>query len=1070
MQLSNKYKREDFINFLEKDFLSDFKKDIRPVNSDGLATIQKAYTLGRSKSLGLEVFEICLNGSINKRISLTKDAFSIMKSTANFNALAIFYTVEDEEWRLSLMTLKSEKTEKGSAKISYSNPKRYSYLLGKNARINTPTKYLITKNKVIDFNDLKSRFSLEVVNKDFYNEISSLFMKLVGGTVIKGKKKVDYLPLLKLPLIEGKSRASLEFAVRLIGRIIFCWFLREKKSQSGKSLVPKELLSLDAVNSNNDYYHKILEPIFFEVLNRPAKIRKDFYRTIFFESIPYLNGGLFSPHEEDFFSSNEKKQAVNHDTVIIPDNWFKELFSVLETYNFTIDENISFDEELSIDPEMLGRIFENLLAEINPETGESARKSTGSYYTPRVIVDYMVEESIYSYLKIKTKINENKLRSIISYDFNDDTEEIITEEEKNKIIDALEKVKILDPACGSGAYPIGALQKIVFILQQVDIEGKVWFKKQIQNVSPEIKRVIEREFDNKNFDYIRKLGIIRENIYGIDIQPIATEISRLRCFLTLIVNESIHDDLDNRGIEPLPNLDFKFVTANSLIGLPEISKNNQTNLFEDRSGIEELKELRDMFFNASGAEKEELKLQFVQVQKRMFERIIKNKTVGMADLTESLTSWDPFVYKASTWFDSEWMFGIKEGFDIVIANPPYINIEKLDNDFKKYVFKNYETCAGRTDIYIVFLEKSFSLLKETGLLSFIIPYAFSNQKYGTKLRKMIIENFSIDEILDLSDYFVFDQAMVKNILLFVSKKKTSKLTMIKRAKSQGDFLNNKLDIHQCSQEEFLKLKDFRLETKDLSNFDKIKEKLLSNVLMLNDICFIGYGARINHKFKNILKSNYIFKEKISNNLKPYMEGKNIQKYKITQFGWLKYEPSEHYNPMFKELFDNDKIVFINVVKDNLRFAFDTRHFYNSHTVVNCVKWNLLVECNHSSVKRNINTVKIDNGKKFDYVFLVGLLNSNLINWYFRNFLSEKMHFYPDDAKNLPIKVVPKEKQEPLSKIVDKILVTIETEDYLRDPKKQAEVREYENQIDQMVYKLYELSPEEIKIVEDFAKN
>src|SRR5260221_8649188 len=248
---------------------------------------------------------------------------------------------------------------------------------------------------------------------------------------------------------------------------------------------------------------------------------------------------------------------------------------------------------------MLGRIFENLLAEINPETGESARKSTGSYYTPRVIVDYMVDESLLLYLKNQTQIDEEKLRTVISYDLHDDEEHPLTEDERERIISALERVKILDPACGSGAFPIGALQKIVFILQQTDPEGQLWFKKQIKNTPPELRRVVEREFAHKNFDYIRKLGIIRENIYGVDIQPIATEISRLRCFLTLVVEERIQEGLENRGIEPLPNLDFKFVTANTLIGLPGSQVNSQVGLFEDEAGIREHKELRDMIFYAS---------------------------------------------------------------------------------------------------------------------------------------------------------------------------------------------------------------------------------------------------------------------------------------------------------------------------------------------------------------------------------------------------------------------------------------------------------------------------------------
>jgi len=591
MQLNSTYQRDDFLQFLEANFLVDFKKDIRPASIQGFSPIKKAYSLGRSKSLDLQVFEFSFEGSPNKRVILTKDAFRVMRSGAIFRALAIFHSLDNKDWRFSLMTANPEPTEKGKVSLSYSNPKRLSFFLGPNAKVNTPTKFLINKGKVTDFEDLKKRFSIEVVNQDFYKEVSQAFTKLVGG-------------LLKLPSTKDKSQTSLEFGVRLIGRIIFCWFLREKKSQAGLALMPKELLSLEAVNKKSDYYHKILEPIFFEVLNKPAKSRREDFDKEPFSSVPYLNGGLFTPQEDDYYKRTYGDfQSQYHNTLVVPNNWIKDFFGILETYNFTIDENTSYDEELSIDPEMLGRIFENLLAEINPETGESARKSTGSYYTPRAIVNYMVDESLLLYLKEQTGIKENKLRAIISYDLSDNLENPVTAEENEKIIDALEKVKILDPACGSGAFPIGALQKIVFILQQTDPEGQLWFNKQIKYTSPEIQRVVKREFAHKNFDYIRKLGIIRENIYGVDIQPIATEISRLRCFLTLIVDECIQDEVENHGIEPLPNLDFKFVSANSLISLPEYKTEtiNQTiNWIDNKEKIDELKLIRDQYFNAFG--------------------------------------------------------------------------------------------------------------------------------------------------------------------------------------------------------------------------------------------------------------------------------------------------------------------------------------------------------------------------------------------------------------------------------------------------------------------------------------
>src|SRR6266567_7534302 len=199
MQLNNTYNRDDFLQFLDENFLTDFKRDVRPASTQGLSSIQKAYALGRSKRLDLQAFEFSFEGSPNKRVTLTKDAFQVMRSSAIFRALAIFHSPGSDDWRLSLMTATPERTEKGKVALTYSNPKRLSFFLGSNAKINTPTKYILKQGKVIDFEDLKSRFSLEVVNKEFYTEISELFTQLVGGSVYKGKKREEFKTLLKLP-------------------------------------------------------------------------------------------------------------------------------------------------------------------------------------------------------------------------------------------------------------------------------------------------------------------------------------------------------------------------------------------------------------------------------------------------------------------------------------------------------------------------------------------------------------------------------------------------------------------------------------------------------------------------------------------------------------------------------------------------------------------------------------------------------------------------------------------------------------------------------------------------------
>jgi len=311
INLKQEYNRDEVTLFLKESFLPNFVKDIREVDTSNLKNIKKAISLGFDSKLDLQVFEFTHTGSLEKRVTLTKEAFSILRDSSIFKALAFFKSTEKEEWRFSLMTATPTPTEKGKVKMILSNPKRLSFLLGQSAKVKTPEKFLIDKGKVTDFEDLKNRFSIEVVNKEFYNEISKLFLELVGGSVGKGKKRLEYKSSLKLPNIKDQSQKAQEFVVRLIGRIIFCWFLREKKDGSTKPLIPKELLSYEASCEYKDYYHKVLEPIFFEVLNKPVNSRKIEFSEGLYSGIPYLNGGLFYPHEDDFYSSIGNKDANN---------------------------------------------------------------------------------------------------------------------------------------------------------------------------------------------------------------------------------------------------------------------------------------------------------------------------------------------------------------------------------------------------------------------------------------------------------------------------------------------------------------------------------------------------------------------------------------------------------------------------------------------------------------------------------------------------------------------------------------------------------------------------------------
>lgn len=690
--------------------------------------------LGDSVACNLSVFEVVLkDGAQNRRVAITQEMFKVMRGLRINNAVVAFTNADKRNFRISLLTSKYEYDGEKIVKV-LSNPRRYSYSLGLGTKTKTAYKFLIAKGKVTDLNELINRFSVEVVNKQFYSEVATSFTELVGGE----RDGKTYEKLLNLHGSVDHNKYA-EFGVRLIGRIVFCWFLREKRSENNIPLVPDDMLALETIREKANYYHDALEPIFFELLNTSHKKRKACFNTDYYKLIPYLNGGLFSPHIDDRYKFDSVNNCGLYGVVTIPNEWFIKFYNTLGQYNFTVDENTAYDIELSIDPEMLGRIFENLLAEINPETGENAKKSTGSFYTPRDIVDFMVDSSLCEYLKTKTGIDGMKLNALISYSKDDDNLAVFNEAEKKKLIDALYTVTVLDPACGSGAFPIGMLQKVVYVLQEIDPTANLWFDKATENVGILLKKEFEKKFNAGSLNYIRKLSVIQNSIFGIDIQPIAVEISRLRCFLSLIIEEKVDDTEENRGINPLPNLDFKFIIANSLITLDNTT---QLSIFENQDHIKILKDIREEYFNADSERRTELKLEFLQVQQDMLLNTIANYQKQASARYQQLSEWKPFENQATSWFDSEWMFGIKDGFDIVIGNPPYLESrhsnfseslkDKLQEQLHIRYGKRFDLIPRGSDLLIYFYELSLRVIKENGINVFITQNSWLDTEYGSK--------------------------------------------------------------------------------------------------------------------------------------------------------------------------------------------------------------------------------------------------------------------------------------------------------------------------------------------------
>src|SRR5690554_1491307 len=691
-------------------------------------------------------------------------AKKVLKQEVKDAAFFIFYD-DKGNFRFSFV-----RTNYLGNRRDFTDFKRYTYFVSPTLTNNTFKRQIESCN-FTTLDEIIEAFSVEPLNKQFYQEIAKAFYTLIGGTVKINNRNIEYSNVMQLPSTPKATNRKIyqEFAVRLIGRTIFCWFLKNKKSKSGIPLVPESWLSSKAVEKiieeQNDYYHSVLEKLFFLVLNRKVSERSDYLLPDEHDLIPFLNGGLFDPHINDFFIADQPNYALE-----IPNKWFLELFEVLEQFNFTIDENSIFDAEVSIDPEMLGTIFENLLAEIDPDTEKSARNATGSFYTPREIVDYMVEQSLIQYLKTNTGITDNDSLTQL---FKEGGENKFDNEDTETILKAISKVKILDPACGSGAFPMGAVSKIILALKKLDPGAKWWREQQVSAVPNAIARKkLKEKLDAATSDYARKLGVIQNSIYGVDIQPIAAEISKLRSFLSLVIDENIDDNAVNRGIEPLPNLEFKFVTANTLIDLAEkVELKDQTRIdFGDTESLQvKLQEIRNSYLQAYGEDKETLKKEFKDTQNEIFNHEVSGSGGALNKRAMQLASWNPFGNESNEWFNPQWMFGVDK-FDIVIGNPPYVDSENMvltDQKNRDFYSQEYETTVGNWDLFVPFIERGIEL---SNITTYIVPNKLISQDYAETIRKMII-NQNLIEIRDYSRQNVFPIADVYPITFILQRNK-----------------------------------------------------------------------------------------------------------------------------------------------------------------------------------------------------------------------------------------------------------------------------------------------------------
>ena len=749
--------------------------------------------------IGLFHYVITRGSVVNRRVGLRKlvEQFT-NKRLCEFDAALVVFSSRDH-WRLSLICdIDGEAT----------SPKRFTYVFGsRDLLYRTPIeRFTKLQKEGITFAKMREAFSVEALSDEFferYREQYADFVQYVTGKrYVKSGSKWEERVL-------GQGHAELmrafkfdekrvrDYIKKMMGRITFLHFLQRKGWMCGDLNYMQHLFERSP--HQDDYLDAVLEPLFFGILNTRPEERealftaKGWNRGLLSEwkSIPYLNGGLFECEAEDLTDCQ------------FPAEYFRKLFQFFSEYNFTIDENDPTDAEVGVDPEMLGKIFENLLED---------NKDKGAFYTPKEIVRYMCRESLIAYLVTQSlergNTNPREKVEVSIRDLLNKPEEIVprmNERQKREFGESLYRLKICDPAIGSGAFPMGLLNELVRMRALID----AWAKN-----------------DNGQLlvgDYAAlKSEIICNNIYGVDIERGAIDIARLRFWLSIVVDE----------VTPhtLPNLDYKFMQGNSLITtfngeyINLDSKQKHTNIVKMRMEKKRLYQLKQQYYTATGEQKHQLNvdikdsmLSLIALQldfeyrqwfdhhntmhylpgmgipeQLSFADIKQNLPADkqrMCDMGSSLRKQlhdetKSLSERAKTdirFFDWRMMFtevfeGLNPGFDIVIGNPPYISaptqianpiLAKQRNDI--IACNKYESLYQKWDLYIPFIELGIHLANAKGVIAMIVPYPLTNQTYGKKLRELIITQYNLFELCDLNGTKIFDNATVSNCIPFIDK-------------------------------------------------------------------------------------------------------------------------------------------------------------------------------------------------------------------------------------------------------------------------------------------------------------
>ena len=1010
-----------------------------------IVRLRKVKSVERARTMQRNFIARYLNGS---RGGEMKDA-----------ALVAFVSPNDEDWRFSLVKMDYKFDEKGKVKEEFTPARRWSFLVGVNEKSHTAQSRLIPILENDELNPtltrLEEAFNIETVTKEFFKEYRDLF--------IKTKKELDKVvinsPKLKTEF-ETKGVDAVNFSKKLLGQIIFLYFLQKKgwfgvprdaKWGEGSKQFLRELLDKKHGDYKN-FFNDILEPLFYDAL-RNDRSHDDHYYPYFTCKIPFLNGGLFDPigiaggydwvktditlPNELFSNVSKTKQGDTGDGI----------FDIFDRYNFTVIEDEPLEKEVAIDPELLGKAYEKFNA-IRPDNfdeylkvlksgkkGEESKfnKQYGVFYTPREIVHYMCRESLINYLasefsdktdsyqKITTDqldvfgnkerkgqlsleseyksnpyIPKEDIETLINYgELLGENEAIVETKGKetetyyhklpesirknaNLIDEKLADILICDPAVGSGAFPVGMMHEIVSTRNILSIFLK----------------------DKTRTIYKFKRDCIEKSLYGVDIDPGAVEIAKLRLWLSLVVDE---DDITN--IKPLPNLDYKIVCGNSLLGV-------EKNLFNNEF-FAELEKIKPIYFNETNPTKK-------QEYKKQIDELILKISNGHKDF-------DFEVYFSE-------VFHYKKGFDVVIANPPYVDIKGLEPKYVKILFGLYLTATNRINLYSIFIDKSLDLLNNKGGLVFINPNSLLVNESYQKIRQKILPHVS--KLIKLPDD-IFESAIVETMILLLNKGNCEEYVKSKVFKNNEPFNFNKIGYNTHNKTVWEK--DNRNAFSIFFNNDvqNLLSKIANESKTFSNFSDFSLGITPYDKYKDhsqelIHKRKFHSKTKLNNEYVPLISGENIQRYFISnEIGEYLYYGEWLGAPRERRFFTDPRIIVRQIISGNpLRIicGYTTEELYYTQ-----IGFGIIPKDRKSESAK----------------FFTALLNSSLINFYhsYKFLDTEKVIFQKiliANCKEFPIKDNFSHYVSKVVPIVDKILKA-------KQQNPQSNTKHLEDQIDIMVY-------------------